>query len=79
MTFIKINNTIQDYKKYTKETLLLKNYLKIKLKEILKEQDFSLIALESGTYDEVVLVFYNKHKDLQLTMSVFKKGKEVFV
>ena len=63
MTFIKINNTIQDYKKYTKETLLLKNYLKIKLKEILKEQDFSLIALESGTYDEVVLVFYNKHKD----------------
>lgn len=77
--FITINSSIQDYNEYVKNIILLKNYLKNKIKELLFEEDFELIDNKNRTYHKAGLIFYNKEKDLEIKISIRKKNKEVFV
>ncbi|MBW2990533.1 hypothetical protein KY348_02390 [Candidatus Woesearchaeota archaeon] len=77
--FISINNTIQDYNEYVKNVILLKNYLKNKIKELLFEEEFVLTNNNNNTYHQACLVFYNKEKDIELELIIRKKSKEVFV
>ena len=77
--FISINNTIQDYNEYVKNIILLKNYLKNKIKELLFEEDFELTNNKNKTYHKAGLIFYNKEKDLEIEINICKKNKEVFV
>jgi hypothetical protein len=77
--FITINNTILDYDEYVKNIILLKNYLKNKLKEFLFSENFVLTDNHNSKYHESSLVFYNQEKDLELEIKVRKKNNEVFV
>lgn len=77
--FISINNTIQDYNEYVKNIILLKNYLKNKIKELLFEEGFSLTQNHNSKYHQANLVFYNNQKDLEIKLFIKKKNKEVFV
>jgi hypothetical protein len=77
--FITINNTIQDYDEYVKNIILLKNYLKNKIKELLFEENFALTNNKNGTYHSSSLAFYNQEKDLEVEMIIKKKNNEVFV
>ena len=77
--FISINESIQDYNEYVKEIVLLKNYLKNKIKEFLFKEDFVLIKNNNNTYHQTRLNFYNHDKDLELEFIIRKKNKEVFV
>ena len=77
--FISINSTIQDYDEYVKNIILLKNYLKNKVKELLFEENFVLTGNKNSTYDVSSLTFYNKEKDLEVEVNIRKKSKEVFV
>lgn len=77
--FISINNTIQDYDEYVKNIILLKNYLKNKVKELLFQEEFVLTNNKNNTYHKASLIFYNKEKDLEVEISIGKKNKEVFV
>nr|MCK4929661.1 hypothetical protein [Nanoarchaeota archaeon] len=77
--FISINNTIQDYDEYVKNVILLKNYLKNKVKELLFQEEFVLTSNKNNTYHKASLIFYNKEKDLEVEISIGKKNKEVFV
>jgi len=72
LKFIKLNNTILDYREYLRKIVLLKNYLRIALSEILDMNNFERMDREG-------LVFYNKNLDLELEISIRKKGKEEFV
>jgi hypothetical protein len=76
--FITINSTIQDYDEYVKNVILLKNYLKNKVKELLFEENFVLTDNKNSTYDFSSLIFYNKEKDLEVEVNIRKKSKEVF-
>jgi hypothetical protein len=77
--FITINNTIQDYDEYVKNIILLKNYLKNKIKYLLFEESFVLTENKNGTYHSSNLIFYNQEKDLEVNISIRKKNNEVFV
>jgi hypothetical protein len=77
--FITINNTIQDYDEYVKNVILLKNYLKNKVKELLFEESFLLTENYNSKYHESNLIFYNQEKDLQVEIIIRKKNQEVFV
>lgn len=77
--FITINNTIQDYDEYVKNVILLKNYLKNKIKELLFEEGFVLTENHNAKYHESSLLFYNQEKDLQVEVLVKKKNNEAFV
>ncbi|HJX06181.1 MAG TPA: hypothetical protein VJ461_05710 [Candidatus Nanoarchaeia archaeon] len=77
--FISINSTIQDYDEYVKNIILLKNYLKNKVKELLFEENFVLTENHNGSYHASSLVFYSKEKDLQVEINIKKKNEEVFV
>ncbi|KYK26746.1 hypothetical protein AYK26_04705 [Euryarchaeota archaeon SM23-78] len=77
--FININNTIQDYNEYIKNVILLKNYLKNKIKELLFQEEFVLTSNHNNTYHRASLTFYNKEKDLEIEINIRKKNKEVFV
>jgi len=72
MKFIKLNETILDYREYLRKIFLLKNYLKIALSEILDMNNFERLDKEG-------LVFYNENLDLELEILIKKKGKEEFV
>ena len=58
--FISINNTIQDYGEYVKNVILLKNYLKNKIKELLFQEEFVLTNNQNNTYHRASLSFYHK-------------------
>ena len=77
--FIQINNTIQDYNEYIKNIILLKNYLKNKIREFLFKEEFVLTNNNNNTYHQTHLVFYNKEKVIELEIRIRKKNKEVFV
>ena len=77
--FISINNSIQDYDEYVKNVILLKNYLKNKMKELLFQEEFVLTSNQNNTYHKAGLVFYNKEKDLEVEINIRKKNQEVFV
>jgi len=77
--FITINNTIQDYDEYVKNIILLKNYLKNKVKEFLFSENFILINNKNITYHNSVLTFYSQEKDLEVEINIKKKNNEVFV
>lgn len=77
--FITINNTIQDYDEYVKNIILLKNYLKNKIKELLSEEIFVLTDNKNGTYHSSNLTFYNQEKDLEIEINIRKKNNEAFV
>lgn len=77
--FIQINNTIQDYNEYIKNIILLKNYLKNKIREFLFKEDFILSSNNNNTYHQTNLVFYHHEKDIELEIRIRKKNKEVFV
>ena len=77
--FITINNTIQDYDEYVKNIILLKNYLKNKIKELLSEEVFVLTDNKNGTYHSSNLTFYNQEKELEVEINIRKKNNEAFV
>ena len=77
--FISINSTVQDYDEYVKNVILLKNYLKNKLKEFLFSESFVLTSNSNCKYHEARLTFYNQEKDLELEVKIKKKNEEVFV
>ena len=77
--FIIVNNTIQDYDEYIKNVILLKNYLKNKIKELLLQEGFFLVENKNNTYHRASLVFHNEAKDLEVRIIMMKKNKEVFV
>jgi hypothetical protein len=77
--FISINNTIQDYEEYVKNTILLKNYLKNRIKDLLFEEDFIILENRSNHYHESELVFYNQTKDVEVKITIKKRNDEVFV
>ena len=77
--FISINNTIQDYDEYIRNVILLKNYLKNKIREVLFQEGFVLIRNQNNKYHRACLTFYNEEKDLEVRISIRKKNKEVFV
>lgn len=77
--FVRIHNTIQDYDEYVKNIILLKNYLKNKIKELLTEENFTLIQNHNSNYHESKLSFYNEEKDLQVEIIISKKNHEFFV
>jgi hypothetical protein len=77
--FININNSIQYYDEYVKNIILLKNYLKNKIKELLFEENFVLTNNKNGSYHSSSLTFFNKGKDLEIEINVRKKNSEVFV
>lgn len=77
--FIIINNVVVCYDEYVKRTILLKNYLKNKSKELFFEEGFVLTENKNTSYDGAALKFYNQELDLEVTLSIKKKGKEVFV
>ena len=77
--FITINSTVQDYDEYVKNIILLKNYLKNKLKDLLFEEGFVLTDNKNTTYHSSSLEFYNQEKDLQVEIIIRKKNQEVFV
>ncbi|MBN2458754.1 hypothetical protein JXB28_00570 [Candidatus Woesearchaeota archaeon] len=77
--FITINSTIQDYDEYVKNVILLKNYLKNKIKELLFEESFILTENHNSKYHESTLTFYNQEKDLQVEVMIKKKNNENFV
>lgn len=77
--FITINNTIQDYDEYVKNIILLKNYLKNKVKEFLFSENFVLASNRNITYHNSVLTFYSQEKDLEIEINIRKKNNEVFV
>jgi len=77
--FISVNSTIQDYDEYVKNIILLKNYLKNKIKELLFEENFVLANNHNSKYHESILIFYNSEKDLEVEISIRKKSKEAFV
>jgi hypothetical protein len=77
--FISINSTIQDYDEYVKNIVLLKNYLKNRIKDFLFEEDFVLSQNSNSKYHESVLTFYNSEKDLEVEINIRKKNKEAFV
>jgi hypothetical protein len=77
--FITINNTVQDYDEYVKNIILLKNYLKNKIKELLFEENFVLTTNKNITYHSSGLTFYNQEKDLKVEINIRKKSQESFV
>ncbi|MBU1198286.1 MAG: hypothetical protein KKF46_05200 [Nanoarchaeota archaeon] len=77
--FISINNTIQDYDEYIKNIILLKNYLKNKIKELVFEEEFELKHNSNNKYHRANLLFYNKERDIEIIVSIRKKNQEVFV
>jgi len=77
--FITINKAIQDYDEYVKNVILLKNYLKNKIKELLFEESFVLTENHNSKYHEASLIFYNNEKDLQVEVLIKKKNNEAFV
>ena len=77
--FIQLNGSILDYSEYSKNVILLKNYLKHKIIELLLEEGFKLELEKNPQYHSLELRFYHKEKDLQLAFSVKKKGKELWV
>jgi hypothetical protein len=77
--FISINSTVQDYDEYVKNIILLKNYLKNKIKELLFEENFVLTENHNGKYHASSLAFYSKEKDLEVEINIKKKNEEVFV
>lgn len=77
--FITINNTILDYDEYVKNIILLKNYLKNRIKEFMFSESFVLMNNRNGTYHSSSLTFYNQEKDLELEINIKKKNNEVFV
>lgn len=79
MKFIQVNKQILDYDKFRKSVSLLKLYLKAGLKELMIKQGFELVEEASEQYDMLFLEFYNKEKDLTLTVNCFKQGREKFV
>ncbi|MFH1505841.1 MAG: hypothetical protein ABIE94_02535 [archaeon] len=72
MTFIKLNGSVYDYREYLRKIILLKNYLRIALSEILDMNNFERT-------DKKGLVFYNKDMDIELEINIRKKHKEEFV
>ena len=72
MRFIKLNETILDYREYLRKIILLKNYLRLALSELLDMNNFERMDKEG-------LVFYNKNLDLELEILIRKKEKEEFV
>ena len=77
--FISIQGTILDYNEYVKEIILLKNYLKNKIREFLFKEDFVLEKNNNHTYHQTKLSFYNKEKGIEVEINIKKKNKEVFV
>ena len=77
--FLSINNSIIDYYEYQRETVLLKNYLKIRFKEILLKEGFKLETCKSKKYDSMRLAFYEQEKDFEVKIIVRKRSKEEFV
>jgi len=77
--FISINNTILDYDEYVKTVILLKNFLKNKVKELLFKEGFVLTTNKNLRYDKTDLTLYNKELDVEITLKLKKKNKEVFV
>jgi hypothetical protein len=77
--FISINSTILDYDEYVKNVVLLKNYLKNRIKDFLFEEDFVLTENHNSKYHESSLTFFNNEKDLEVEISIRKKSKEAFV
>lgn len=77
--FITINNTILDYDEYVKNIILLKNYLKNKLKDFMFSENFVLTENRNTNYHEAGLAFYNNEKDLEVEIIIKKKNEEVFV
>ena len=77
--FITVNHAIQDYDEYVKNIILLKNYLKSKIKELLFEESFALTENHNSKYHESSLIFYNQEKDLQVEVMIRKKDAEAFV
>lgn len=77
--FVQVNGRILDVKDYQRKTVLLKNYLKHRLEDLLKQEGFELVrgrdspALGSG------LLFYNPDLDLQISLKIKKKSKWAWV
>lgn len=77
--FIQVNKSILDYSEYVKKVILLKSYLKMRLSEEVLTNEFSVEKNESDSYDKAELVFYNEECDLEVSVNIKKRSKEVFV
>ncbi|NQU98739.1 hypothetical protein HQ533_04685 [Candidatus Woesearchaeota archaeon] len=69
MTFIKINNKIQDYRKHKREIFLTKNHIIISIYDILVPHGFEKHGKN----------FINKDLNLKLDLKFEKLEEEVFV
>ncbi|MBR9691001.1 hypothetical protein GOV08_04930 [Candidatus Woesearchaeota archaeon] len=76
--FIKINNSIFDYKQYIKEVEWLKWNVKQRLLDIL-DKDFVTVEEFEESYDKLNITFYNKRLDIRLEVECFKQSEETFV
>jgi hypothetical protein len=77
--FISVNECILDYDEYVKNIILLKNYLKNKLNDLMAEQGFEVVLNRNSKYHSAELVFYSKEKDLEAIFLMRKRRKEEFV
>ena len=77
--FIQVNKSILDYSEYVRSVILLKNYLKHRLIELLLEEGFKLESDRCSSYSELEAVFHNQEKDLCVKIIVSKREEEHFV
>ncbi|MFH0869755.1 MAG: hypothetical protein V1866_01715 [archaeon] len=77
--FIVINSSVLDYDEYVRSVILLKNYLKSRLSDLILEEGFVLESQESPDYCSSESAFFNKEKDLEIRIIIRKKSKETFI
>ena len=77
--FIQVNQSIFDYSEYAKRVLLLKNYLKHRLIELMLEENFKLELEGSHSYHESRIIVYNKELDLEAEIRIRKRNEEMFI
>ncbi len=78
-SFIKFNETIHDYSVYIKNVVVLKHYVRNKLKDLMKEEGFKIKQISNDKYHSCLLKFYNEANDIEVQVCIRKKNKEIFV
>lgn len=76
--FVKVNNTILDFRRYIKEVEWIKYNIKRKILDLIAK-DFIVVKEAEERYDHLNLVLYNKRVDIEIHIECHKKSKESFV
>ena len=77
--FVQINGKILDVKDYQQKVILLKNYMKYRLEEELKQEGFELVRGRDSPALGPSLLFYNPDLDLQVSLKIKKKSRWAWV